>query len=191
VKDDAKRIVTGLADGWLRQGWIESETKEERRVKRTITASFGLLLLAALSYGADGNLRFVNKVQIPGAHEVVVVAEGDFEPRSIGSYTLRVYGGTSKRFPTDDFVAGLIRPRNGTVETVRFSDIDGDEIPEIVVIIRSGGSGGYLSADAFRYQTRSLEFILSVSDLDKGADPVGALRDKFKLSTGRRSSSGQ
>ncbi len=138
-------------------------------------------MLAALAYGAERNSRFAKRFKIPGSSEVVVVAEGDFEPRSAGSYALRVYGGSSKKFPTDDFVAGLIRPRNGTVEAVRFDDIDGDDRPEILVLIRSVGSGGYLSADAFRYRARSLEWVASVSGLDKVADPVQALRSKFNV----------
>jgi hypothetical protein len=56
------------------------------------------------------------------------------------------------------------------------------------VIIRSVGSGGYLSADAFRYHAKSLEFVVSVSDLDKRADPMEALRGKFKVPAGRNSS---
>jgi len=114
---------------------------------------------------------------------VVVVAEGDFEPRGVGSYALRVYGGISKKFPTDDFIVGLIRPRNGTIETVRFADINGDDRSEIVVITRAVGSGGYLSADAFRYRARSLEWVVSVAALDKAADPIRALRDKLKVLT--------
>lgn len=145
-----------------------------------------ILLFIALAHGSEGSLRFVKKFQIPNAAEVIVVAEGDFEPRSVGSYALRVYGGSSKKFPTDDFVVGLVRPRNGTIEALRFADLDGDGRPEIVVIIRSVGSGGYLSADAFRYRTKSLEFIGSVSDLDKGADPIRAMRDKIKASDGGR-----
>jgi PliI/PliC-like inhibitor of I-type lysozyme len=148
-------------------------------MQTTIIGSL-LLLFTALGYGPERNFRFVKKIQIPGSTEVVVVAEGDFEPRSTGSYSLRIYGGASKKFPTDDFVAGLVRPRNGTVEAVRFDDIDGDDKPEVVVIIRSAGSGGYVSADAFRYRNRSIEFIGSVSDLDKKTDPIQALRDKLK-----------
>jgi Periplasmic lysozyme inhibitor of I-type lysozyme len=94
-----------------------------------------------------------------------VVDEGDFEPRSVGSYVLRVYKGSSS-FPTDHLVAGLIRRRNGTLEALRFADVDGDQEPEIVVVIRSVGSGGYVSADAFRYRLRSLQLIASVSDLE-------------------------
>jgi Periplasmic lysozyme inhibitor of I-type lysozyme len=152
----------------------------ERMVIATLCFS-----LAALAYGAEPNLSFVKKFQIPGSREVLVIAEGDFEPQSIGSYALRIYGGSSKKFPTDDFIVGLVRPRNGTIEAVRFDDVDGDDRAEIVVIIRSVGSGGYVSADAFRYRTRSLEFIGSVSHLDKGTDPIPALRDKFKATEGK------
>ena len=140
-------------------------------------------LVAAFAYGAEPNLRFVKKFQFGGAPEVIVVAEGDFEPRGVGSYALRVYGGTSKKFPLDDFVAGVVWPRNGIVEAVRFADIDGDDRSEIVVITRAVGSGGYLSADAFRYRARSLEWVVSVAALDKAADPIRALRDKFKVLT--------
>jgi hypothetical protein len=136
---------------------------------------------AGVVFGAETNVRFVKKFQIPGSPEVVVVAEGDYEPRSIGSYALRVYGGSSKKFPTDDFVVGLIRPRSGTVQAVKFEDIDGDGNPEVVVIIRSAGTGGHLSADAFVYRNKSLDLVASVSDLDKRADPTRALRDKFKM----------
>jgi hypothetical protein len=154
-------------------------------MKKAIIAS-GLVLLTGLAYGSERSLRFVKKFQIPNSAKVVVVAEGDFEPRSTGSYTVRLYGGNSAKFPTDDFVAGLIRPRNGTIETVRFDDIDGDVRPEIVVLVRSAGSGAYLSADAFRFRPGSLEFILSVSELDKRSDPIQALRDKLKLPTERK-----
>ena len=152
-------------------------------MKRIIIASL-VFLFIGLAHASEGNPRFVEKFQLPDSPEVFVVAEGDFEPRGTGSYALRVYGGRSKKFPTDDFVVGLIRPRNGTIEALQFDDIDGDDRPEIVVIIRSVGSGGYISADAFRYRTKSLEFIGSVSNLDKGADPIQALRDKIKGSAG-------
>jgi Periplasmic lysozyme inhibitor of I-type lysozyme len=150
-------------------------------MERIIIAS--LVLLTELAYGSEPSSRFVNKFQIPGSPELVVVAEGDFEPRGVGSYALRVYGGTSKKFPLDDFVAGVVWPRNGVVEAVRFADIDGDDRSEIVVITRAVGSGGYLSADAFRYRARSLEWVVSVAALDKAAEPIRALRDKFKVLT--------
>ncbi len=139
--------------------------------------------LPAIVYGAQaqGNSRFAQKFQIPGSAEIIVVAEGDLEPRSIGSYALRVYGGKSKKFPTDDFITGVIRSRNGRVDDVKFEDVDDDGKRDIIVIIRSAGSGGYISADAFHYEKGELELIGSVSDLDKNTDPIQGLRGKLKL----------
>jgi hypothetical protein len=153
---------------------------------RRIIATCWMVILSASAYSGETNLRFAKWFQFPGRREVVAVSEGDFEPRSIGSYALRVYGGASKSSPTDDFVAGATRPRNGTIESVKFASVTGAEVPEIVVITRSVGSGGYLSADAFRYRDRALEWLVTVSDLDKAADPIPALRDKFKASAEKK-----
>ena len=141
----------------------------------------GILVAAKIAIAAQQDHRFVRKFQFPAGREFAVVAEGVIEPRSIGSYSVRIYSGLSSKFPFDDFVAGIVMPRDGAVEDVKFHDLDGDGRPEVVVIVRSVGSGGYLSADAFRYRTRSLEFAVSVSDLDKRADPIQALRDKLKV----------
>jgi hypothetical protein len=99
-----------------------------------------------------------------------------------------VYEGTSKNFPLDDFVVGIVWPRNGIVEAVRFADTDinSDDTSEMV-ITRAVGSGGYLSADAFRYRARSLEWVVSVAALDKAADPIQALIDKVKVFTETKS----
>jgi hypothetical protein len=151
-------------------------------MERIIIATL-VLLLTELAYGSEPTLRFAKTFQIPGSSELVVVAEGDFEPRGVGSYSLRIYAGSSKKFPIDDFVLGVVRPRNGIVEAMRFADIDGDDSSEIVVITRAVGSGGYLSADAFRYRARSLEWVVSVAAFDKAADPIRALIDKVKVLT--------
>jgi hypothetical protein len=149
-------------------------------MKRVALSIFCFLLSAKFVFAAEQEHRFVQLLQFPGTLESLVVAEGDFEPRSIGSYALRVYAARSDNFPTDEFIAGIVRPRNGIIEAVRFDDIDGDNRPEIIVVMRSAGSGGYLSADAFRYENRSLQLIISVADLDKMADAIEALREKLK-----------
>ena len=135
----------------------------------------GVLLAVSPALAADECHRPVRKVAIPGTPNIAVVAEGQFEPRSVGSYSLRVYAGTNPRFPYDDFVTGTVRPRNGSVEDVRFFDLDRDGLPDIIVVIRSAGTGGYLSADAFRYRGTVLTLLGSVSGLPRDADPIRAL----------------
>ena len=142
--------------------------------------SLAVLLAVPTAHSADGCLRSARKVAIPGARSIVVVAEGQCEPRSVGSYSLRVYAGTNPRFPYDDFVTGIVRSRDGTVEDVRVSDLDRDESPEIIIIVRSSGTGGYLSADAFRLRGTVLTLLGSVSSLPKDADPIRALEAELK-----------
>ena len=115
---------------------------------------------------------------VPRTSTVVVAEEGQFEPRSTGSYSVRVYGGTNARFPYDDFIAGAVRPRDGAIVSLVFGDVTGGKTPEIVVVIRSAGTGGYLSADAFHLDGNTLSLVESVAGLAKDADPVHALRAK-------------
>lgn len=140
---------------------------------------FGVgILLAASTTRASGEPPRIARDVVPGTSTVVVVAEGQFEPRSVGSYSVRIYGGTDPRFPYDDFIAGSVRPRDGGVEDLLFADVDGDGTPEIVVVIRSAGTGGYLSADALQLHGTTLSLVESVAGLAKDADPVRALEGK-------------
>jgi membrane-bound inhibitor of C-type lysozyme len=116
------------------------------------------------------------------AGPVVAVAEGDGEPRSVGSYCVRVYSHANPDFPTDDFICGLVRARDGVVENLVFADIDHDGSLEIVVVIRSVGTGSYLSADAFTLKGQQLSLAATVSGLPKDADCVAALRENVKKS---------
>ena len=146
--------------------------------------SLGILLVVTPALSADEGPRLVRAAAIPGVPQVVVVAEGELEPRGVGSYSLRVYAAASPRFPYDDFVAGTVRPRDGRVEDVRFSDLDRDGVPDIVVVIRSAGTGGYLSADAFRLRGTALTLLGSVSGLPSDADPILALEGEFASGAG-------
>ena len=138
----------------------------------------GVALAASTALDADETTRRIRQASI--ASTIAVVAEGDFEPRSIGSYSLRIYAATDPRFPYDHFIAGVVRPRDGVVERVQFSDLDGDGSPEIVVIVRSVGSGGYLSADAFQLREKAPTLLATVAGLAPSDDPIRALAVKLK-----------
>ncbi len=109
-------------------------------------------------------------------NQTAIVAEGDFEARSIGSYTVRLYAASAAQ-PGDTtiFESGVLLPRDGTIEDVRLADIDGDKRDEIIVIVRSAGTGGYLSAQALSFANDRIEARTKVTDLPPDADPVAAL----------------
>jgi hypothetical protein len=146
-------------------------------MKTMLAGSFVMALVVATAYAAESESRFARIFEIANSPEVVVITEGDFEGRSSGSYAVRIYGGSSQKYSLDDFVTGTIRPRDGAIERVKVDSIGrGNEI-EIIVVMRSVGTGGYLSADAFRYGAKSLVLVASVAGLDKRADPTAALRE--------------
>lgn len=146
---------------------------------RPVMLALGAVLLARVVVAAEPDVRYVKMLNYDSAREFVVVAEGEFEPRSTGSYSLRIYAGSRSDFPADEFVTGVVRTRDGTIEAVQFYDFDADGRAEIVVLIRSAGSGGYLSADLFGYADKSLMLLASVARLAKDADPIAAFREKI------------
>ena len=124
---------------------------------------------------------FVQKLALPTG-QTAVVAEGDFEARSIGSYSVRIYSRQSAQ-PDDDttfFSSGLIRARDGTVEKVFLAELGNDDPPSLVVAIRTAGSGGYLSADAFTIGKTAVVLRASVAGLPANADPVVALKSTLQ-----------
>jgi len=123
--------------------------------------------------------RFAQKIKLPTG-QTAVVAEGDFEPRSIGTYTVRIYSGRNPQFPTDRYLSGLIQERDGFIEKLLLADVDADGHDELVVIARSAGTGNFQSAQAFTVGGKAIVLRAAVKDLPAGADPVAALRAKVK-----------
>ena len=141
--------------------------------------SITLSLLVSAATLADAQDRFISKYTLPSG-QTLVVAEGDLEARSIGSFSVRLYEAATSPDETTFFVAGLIRARDGVVENVLFADLDGDKQQETIVTVRSVGTGGHLSAHAFSVAGSNLSFLAAVGDLAPEADPVVALRERVK-----------
>jgi hypothetical protein len=138
-----------------------------------------MVLLFTASVHAAGQERFVSHLTLPTG-ETVVVAEGDLEARSVGSFSVRLYDAAAAPDETTFFTSGLIRARDGVVEKVSLADVDGDRQQEVVVFVRSVGTGSYLSAHAFSVAKNKLIFCAAVEGLSADADPVAALRKSRK-----------
>lgn len=131
-----------------------------------------LLLLASCAQAAE---PFFQQLTLPGGL-VVTISSGRGEPASIGSYDVRLYTGSQPQFPLDEFIAGVVLPRDGTIKEVKLAELSGDQAPELVVIAESAGSGGYLSADAFTVNAGGIESFNHVEGLAPGEDVLKALR---------------
>ncbi|MQA92593.1 MAG: hypothetical protein GEU90_20615 [Gemmatimonas sp.] len=107
---------------------------------------------------------------------LVIVSDGPREAASIGSYVVHVYGAANPQSPTDDYVAGIVMPRNGSLLRLEVVDIDGDGSEDLVVVCESAGSGSYLSGDAFRLTGDRIVHIASAHNLAPNTDVVAALR---------------
>lgn len=129
---------------------------------------------SASAQGADGAREL--RAAWPGTTLDVVVDEGAAEPRSIGSYAVRLYDGRRGAAPHDAYATGIVRPRDGSLTKVDFADLDGDGAAELVVVTQSAGSGGHLAADAFRLRYGVLSRVAGVEGLAPSADVVSALR---------------
>jgi hypothetical protein len=134
-----------------------------------------MVLFLAASAQAAAQDRFVSKITHPTG-QTLVVAEGEFEARSIGSFSVRLYEAAATPDETTFFTSGLVRARDGVIEKVVLADVDGDQKQEIVVIVRSVGTGSYLSAQAFAVAKDKLVVRAEVEGLAADADPVAALR---------------
>ena len=144
-------------------------------MKYTKLLVMSLLLAGAWPVLAADDPRFVSKITLPSG-QTVVVAEGDFEARSIGSVSVRTYEAADEPNETTFFMDGLILPRDGVLDKVLLADTTGDQQPEIIVLARSVGTGNFLSATAIAVTDKQLVLSAAVTGLAADADPVAALR---------------
>ena len=134
---------------------------------------FAALLFTSTLAGAAGVERYLGQLRLPSG-QTAVIAEGDLEARSLGSFSIRLYADAPAGDETTFFYQGIISERDGTIEKTILADINGDQQAEIIVTMRSAGSGNYLSARAFSIQPLAL--VAAADNLPPDADPVAALK---------------
>lgn len=124
---------------------------------------------------ATASDHFITRLKLPSG-QTIVVSEGELEARSIGSFSVRLYLAAPLKDETTFFISGLISARDGVVEKVLLEDINNDQQAEIIVIVRSSGTGSYLSAHAFAIHKEALVLIALVEGLQATANPISALK---------------
>ena len=115
---------------------------------RLVNKYFKLVLLASSTLHAAESEQLIEIIKITSG-QILVVAEGNFKARSIGSYSARIYDVALSEDESTFFSAGQYRARDGEIEKLVFADDHGDKQLEVVVTMRSVGAGGYISAHAF------------------------------------------
>jgi hypothetical protein len=144
---------------------------------RILVALIVAVIVPALLQAGEPDY-FMTKVKLPSG-QTVVIAEGELEARSIGSFSVRLYDAAPPEDETTFFAAGLIRGRDGTIEQVILADVDDDGQPEIIIKVRSVGTGSYVSAHAFAVDKEALTFLACAEGLPSDTDPVAALRESI------------
>ena len=119
--------------------------------------------------------RFIERVTLPTG-QTVVVADGDFEARCSGSFSVRLYDAAPFPDETTFVIFGLIHRRDGVLEKILLADVDGDSSSEILVVARSVGTCGYLPVYGFKVKDAQLAVYSSGDGLPAGADPVESLK---------------
>lgn len=109
-----------------------------------------------------------------------VVAEGNFEPLSTGSFTVRFYQAddeeAKKGLDADDFAGGILIERDGQIEKVELLDLNGDSTNVLIISVRSAGSGGYLSGFAVGLRSKNVVVLAQDLGMLQDADVASELR---------------
>ncbi|MCR5220327.1 MAG: PliI family lysozyme inhibitor of I-type lysozyme [bacterium] len=111
---------------------------------------------------------------------IAMAREGSMGTDGTARYSLRIYGAPEKpeQTPTN-CLGGLERPQEGRIERMELIDLNGDEQPEIVVLMRAPDSSMF-AAEAFRCDDQRLDMVASVKGIPQGnADVIETLRAKL------------
>lgn len=177
-------LIAGLYENYVieekrKVEWTALQAMPKKPMHKIIPFFLTLFITCAASAADQERIKVATMPQ----GMTVLVAEGKLEPRSIGSYSLHLYAKNDPAYPYDRFIAGLVRPRNGTVEEIKFADVNGDKKDDIIVITRYTGSGAFITVDAFRFNKQSLrplQLLTTIAGMDAKKDAVQALRKKLK-----------
>jgi len=144
-------------------------------IKRTVILLF-LTLASCLTGHAVRAEDSAPLTMVTPNKRYVTVARGPGEAHSIGSYALRLYRNQVASDPTQDFVAGVVQPRDGDLLRLDWENITSNGPGNLIVITQSVGSGGYLSADAFDLGRTTIVLVASVNGLPPDTDLIDALK---------------
>jgi len=122
--------------------------------------------------------RFIQKIKLPTG-ETVVVAEGDYEARSIGSFSVRIYESAVETNETTFFISGLIHSRDGSLEKIILEDLNDKLKPEIIVVSRSVGTGNFLSAYVFEFSNNMLLFKIAKEGILPDSNVINILQEEL------------
>lgn len=123
--------------------------------------------------------RFIEKIKLPTG-ETIVVAEGDYEARSIGSFCVRIYEAADINDETTFFISGLIHSRDGSLEKIILEDVNDDLQLEIIVVSRSVGTGNYISAYVFEFANNMLLFKIAQEGIQPDRNVINILKEVLK-----------
>jgi hypothetical protein len=119
-------------------------------MKRYASVALFCASLSGAPAFASGDCKFLKKVGLP-ERQTAVIATGDLEACSLGSYSVRIYSSENVQ-PGDDttfYRFGLLHERDGTVEDAFLANLGPSAPASLIVKIRSVGSGGHVSARAY------------------------------------------
>jgi hypothetical protein len=166
-----RRFQIGIAC-WTRGHFREGSEAMKPNIDRTIATTCAAFLLSTSPASARNGVT----VTLPDKR-VAVLAQGDLEPASIGSYSVTIF----KDSALMHFVAGAVFSRDGSFlradgkPRVRFADITGDGVPELIVSKLTAGSGDQVEVDALKIDAGSITFVMRVRT-DSKHDEVAELR---------------
>lgn len=144
-----------------------------------VRVAIGFLVLCALvtavnAARADG--LFQETITLRNG-QLLVVEESSLEPRSIGSYSLRLYSGENPKFPYDRFIAGLVHERDGVIESA--SELAPEKCPDCVAVcMRSVGTGNAVTRHVYTYGNNRLW--LQSSSASAGSNPTCGDAEDFR-----------